>query len=197
MPVSPLVNTIYSLREPDLVFEWTFEQVFLETVTLVNCGPLVVQFLDTNSNSDPDPKLFYTDVVRARGEMNTFKLYETIDYAAEGRYDFVYSVYYENYPQVSGQQTLTITIFNPCSSPLSLMPPDGLDGKIITYTISSPGILLDLGRFHVEPDWCSINYSYQLDDPLGELVIASFDKFAPSFRFEYSQDLKPLEENIL
>ena len=116
-----------------------------------------------------------------------------------GKYDFRYSLFYVNYPQVGEEMDspFTVTILDPCVSPYILLPPDSLSEELVNYTIASPGLLYQFDSFLVNPSWCEVHYSYIINDPLGEPVIADFDASTTSFRFEYMKDLAPLEEDIL
>ena len=86
-----------------------------------------------------------------------------------GSYDFRYSIYYDNYPDVGEEQLkpFTVTIVDPCITPKSLVAPEGLSEQIKTYTIAGTEILYDIGKFIIKPSWCEVSYSYLIDDPLG------------------------------
>ena len=68
-----------------------------------------------------------------------------------------------------------VTIVDPCLAPEELAAPNGLVDELINYTIAAPGLLYEFGQFRVKPDFCEVNYSYTINDALGQLVISDFD----------------------
>lgn len=55
---NPIENQIYYLLEPQLVFEWTTNEVFLKFGTQVDCGLIFSSLLTKSDLSPPDPSLF-------------------------------------------------------------------------------------------------------------------------------------------
>ena len=170
--------------------------MFLKAGTLVDCGAHTIKFFNDQDLGPLDSNLF--ELILTDQESSLTVMY-TEDLKVTGSYDFRYLIYYDNYPEVGEEQfkPFTVTIVDPCITPKSLVAPQGLSEQIKTYTIAGTGILYDIGKFIIEPSWCEVSYSYLIDDPLGQPVIADFDDIAPSFTFEYMQDLAPLEEDIL
>ena len=96
------------------------------------------------------------------------------------------------------ESSFTLRLVNPCIDPFNLEAPRSLvPSDIFEYTLSSGVDQVTLNPHMVEPNYCLLTLDYEIDDPAGELVIASFDSRSGTFTFDYNEeDLAPLNHDV-
>ena len=84
----------------------------------MDCGPISVKFIDTNTNAAPDSEIFLDDRLTPNS-FNFASLY-TKDISKKGGYPIQYTVSHANYASNNISASFTVTIVDPCGSPVAL-----------------------------------------------------------------------------
>ena len=64
------------------------------------------------------------------------------------------------------------------------------------YTIATPEVLFQFDPFTTLSALCKVSYTYEMDEPDGQLVVKEFNEETRTFTFEYLEnDLKPLKSD--
>ena len=70
-----------------------------------------------------------------------------------------------------------VGIINPCESSLSLTAPD------LPVVTMSPSEDFTFPEFTLDPAWCDIQYTYQVDTKEGFAMVENWDESLRTFRF--------------
>ena len=175
------IDQTYILRDAQINRTWDIDSI-LSRDTLVDCGPVSVSFKN-NNGAAPDSALFEDDRLTANA-YNYASLF-TDDVAKKGLYKIKYRVFHTNYGDNKDSSTFKITIVDPCEAPKSITK-SSLDDKEYTITDVEKSYLFDV--YTVDPAWCEIIYTYDIDDNSAKEAI-TFDPIARMFKFLYSSDL--------
>jgi len=131
---SPILDDTYVLRDPAQPQTWLNNQI-LTIDTLVDCGPVSVDFYNTADSSPLDVTLF--DDARGATALinNQFSVLQTSDVTKAGLHPISYKAYHTNYAANFEEKAsaFVITVIDPCDAPVSVTPSIPVDQ---TYTIT-------------------------------------------------------------
>lgn len=92
------------------------------------------------------------------------------DVDKKGVYRIQYKAFFTAYPEnsVSSNEAFTVTIVDPCDSPISLTA-SVFEAQV--YTVTQDKVEYQVPRFTPEPSWCDVSYSHQVSDALAALAV--------------------------
>ena len=153
---SPISDDTYVLRDLAQPQTWLYNQIFTID-TLVDCGPVSVDFYNAADSSLLDVTLF--DDTRGATALvnNQFSVLQTQDVTKAGLYLISYKAYHKNYAANFEEKAsaFVITVINPCDAPVSVTPSIPVDQ---TYTITQNKFDYQVPVFTADPLWCEISY---------------------------------------